>query len=1265
MATKPGVTESVTFDFLTGGGEMARTIAAKDWSQTPLGPIETWPESLRTTVSLCLASNFPISIVWGPERTQIYNDGYWPICGAKHPHAMGQDFRECWASAWPAIGNAFECAEKGKTCYLENQRMFLDRNGYLEETFFTFSFSPIRDENGVQGLFHPITENTASMLSERRTRALRDLAAAAQKAASVEASCAAAVEVLNGCALDVPFALLYLLDGDGEALELVGHAGIDAADAAKAARIRFSEAVVETLAEAMVSNRPQVVSDFAARLGVRADGPYPEAPSETIVLPLARSGLDWRAGVLVAGVSSRLPLNAAYRNFYDLLALQVATGIATARAFEEERQRAVELAEVDKAKTQFFSSVSHEFRTPLTLMLGPLEEMLARGSDIRTTSEEVDLVYRNALRLLRLVNSLLDFSRVEAGRAQAVFEPIDLAALTGDVASTFRSAMDKAGIQFVVDCPALPDLVYVDRSMWETVVLNLLSNALKFTFQGEIKVVLRMHSEKVVLMVTDTGTGIPASELPRMFERFYRVEGAHGRTFEGTGIGLSLVRELVTLHGGTVDVESEFGAGSSFTVSLPMGSGHLPSDRVSASRSIVGDAIVANRRSGFVAEALHWLDEKPEEKPVAAASTKRPRILVADDNADMRQYIERLLRADYDIESVSNGAEALEAARRNPPDLVLSDVMMPELDGFGLLDALRCDEHTRLVPVVLLSARAGEEARTQGIGAGADDYLVKPFAAKELLARVRTRIELAQIRRQLHEQEALRQNAEAIEQQWRLFDTALSHTPDHVYVFDASGRFIYANQAALSLWRKPKEDWVGKRLSELGFLPDTAATMERHVTEVVASAKPVQDEVVLTDADGEAHYFEYIFTPVFGDGGRVRAVAGTSRDVTERKKQEDRERKREEQTRDSARLESLGVMAGGIAHDFNNLLTGIFGNASLLVDKLSGRDGELAEQIVLGAQRAADLTRQMLAFAGKGNFEIQVFDLNTMIQENLALLRSSISRTVTLTPMLDFRPLFIQADRSQIQQIVMNFLINGSDAIGDRPGNITVRTCVMERGGEQWTLAPGRYAVLEVTDDGSGMTPEVKRKIFDPFFTTKFTGRGLGLAAVRGIVNKHKGEIEVESSPGVGTTFRVMLPEAAAPVVAKPATVSQARFRGSGETVLVVDDDAGVRAFAKAVLKMANFNVIEACDGAEALEVLRSDPSVQLVILDLTMPVMTGAQAVPLIQAIRPGIAIILSSGFIEDEVSERFASFQLAGFLQKPYNAKAILAKAQKALNV
>lgn len=213
--------------WLTGGGEMGKAVRAKDWSKTPLGPIESWPQSLRTAVSLALASNFPINIIWGPQRNQIYNDGYWPLCGAKHPHSMGQDYKECWLSAWPAIGGAFEYASHGETSFLVNQRMFLDRNGYLEETFFTFSHSPILDESGaVAGLFHPVTELTQQSLAERRLTILRDLSENTTQAKSVEDAARLVAETLKRSDLDLPFVLIYLLESDGTRARLAHSVGL-------------------------------------------------------------------------------------------------------------------------------------------------------------------------------------------------------------------------------------------------------------------------------------------------------------------------------------------------------------------------------------------------------------------------------------------------------------------------------------------------------------------------------------------------------------------------------------------------------------------------------------------------------------------------------------------------------------------------------------------------------------------------------------------------------------------------------------------------------------------------------------------------------------------------------------------------------------------------------------------------------------------------------------------------------------------------------
>ncbi|MDF3070072.1 MAG: pleC [Polyangiaceae bacterium] len=429
------------------------------------------------------------------------------------------------------------------------------------------------------------------------------------------------------------------------------------------------------------------------------------------------------------------------------------------------RNANTKLGELDTAKTAFFSNVSHEFRTPLTLILGPLESALSRDPAF-LDGEELAGVHRNALRLLRLVNSLLDFSRIEAGRLELRFAPTDLSTLTAGLGGAFQSLFDDAGLRLRVDCPPLPEPVYVDPAQWEKIVLNLVSNAFKFTFEGGVEVALSWHGDHVELHVRDTGTGIPEEELPRVFERFHRVQGAEGRSYEGSGIGLSLVNELARLHGGTVRVESAPGRGSTFTVSVPVGKSHLPPDKVAAGLS---PSVNDQALRGQLLEAKRWLKAQTMapstppprlqrlSSPPHSVSGSRGRILVADDNSDMREYIERLLAPHWAVQVVPDGRAALDAARESPPDLVLSDMMMPGMDGVSLLNELRADERTNTIPVILISARAGEEARLEGLETGADDYLIKPFAARELLTRVNTHLEMARVRRNAYDQLAAAQ----------------------------------------------------------------------------------------------------------------------------------------------------------------------------------------------------------------------------------------------------------------------------------------------------------------------------------------------------------------------------------------------------------------------------------------------------------------------------------------------------------------------------
>lgn len=872
------------------GGEMGNLMRSLDWSQTPLGDVTHWPQSLRSAVSILLPSKAQICLFWGLELIALYNDAYRPALASKHPWALGRPAREVWSEVWDALKPLLEgVVTTGEAFWARDYLFFLNRYGYSEETYFDVSYDPVRDESGeVGGVFCIVSETTGRVLGDRRLQSLGRLASETAQAKTVEAACRRAIQALATNAFDIPFALLYRVEADGKQATLVETTRIDAEISATPTNVDLTQANDNwELGQIHQTGQAVIVDDLATRFGALPRGTWDESPAAAWVVPLTQSGQPQIVGFLVLGINPHRAFENEYRGFFDLVVGHVATAIANARAFEEERQRVEALAELDRAKTAFFNNISHEFRTPLTLMLSPLEQTLAEfnKSIPAKARSQLELVQRNGKRLLKLVNTLLDFSRIEAGRTQANYEPTDLATYTAELASLFRSAVEQAGLQLTVDCPPLPEPIYVDRDMWEKIVLNLLSNAFKFTFEGEIAVVLHPVGDQVELVVRDTGTGIPAAELPKLFERFHRVEGARGRTFEGTGIGLSLVQELVHLQGGAIAVDSTLGQGSTFRVRLPMGTAHL------ANRLIESGAPSANAAGvrSYVQEALSWLPEEKFEDHTAVRLPKEPdahfstsaRILLVDDNPDMRNYLSHILSQFYEVELFADGETALAAAYARTPDLVLSDVMMPDMDGFELLRQLRLDPQTREIPILLLSARAGEESAVEGLEAGADDYLVKPFSARELLARVSANLELGRLR-----QTATR----------RRIDAVVSSVADFIYTFDLAGRFTYVNKPLLDLWQKSLSEAIGKNFFELDYPLELAARLQQQIQQVLATRQPLKDETPYTSAFGTRAY-EYIFVPLFDAEGAVEAIAGTSRDITERQQAEEALRRSEERYR--------------------------------------------------------------------------------------------------------------------------------------------------------------------------------------------------------------------------------------------------------------------------------------------------------------------------------------------------------------------------------
>ncbi|HEY4745171.1 MAG TPA: response regulator, partial [Desulfuromonadaceae bacterium] len=381
-------------------------------------------------------------------------------------------------------------------------------------------------------------------------------------------------------------------------------------------------------------------------------------------------------------------------------------------------------------------------------------------------------------------------------------------------------------------------------------------------------------------------------------------------------------------------------------------------------------------------------------------------------------------------------------------------------------------------------------------------------------------------------------------------------------------------------------------------------------------------------------------------------------DISEQKRAEEERLSLERQLLHAQKLESLGVLAGGIAHDFNNILMAIIGNSDLALMRINPESPAVdnLRSIETAAARAADLAKQMLAYSGKGAFVVENHDVNDLLEEMLHILQVSISKKAVLRLNLN-RPLPpVEADATQIRQIVMNLVINASEAIGDKSGVIAISTgcmdCARSYLKDVWldeNISEGLYVYIEVTDSGCGMDKETLAKLFDPFFTTKFTGRGLGMAAVLGIVRGHKGAIRVYSEPGKGSSFKILLPASGKPAEIFNHAGRHDDWRGSG-TVLLVDDEETIRGIGREMLKELGFDVVTANDGREAIEMYKSRSDIAFVILDLTMPHVDGEQCFRELRVVNPDIRVIMSSGFSEQEVTQKFVGKGLAGFIQKPY---------------
>ncbi|HEX4134818.1 MAG TPA: ATP-binding protein [Bryobacteraceae bacterium] len=1129
---------------LPANGEMAELIGTLDWSSTPIGAPENWPLALRTMAPILLANRFPQLLWWGPEYICIYNDAYIPILGNKHPWGLGRPVCECWSEVWdvlrPLIDRPFH---GGPATWIEDFELPLNRLGFMEETHFTVAYSAVPDEaapGGIGGVLATVHEITEKVFGQRRVAILRDLGTGATGAKTVDEACATAAATLKPHTKDIPFAILYVIDASGTHARLAASCGIDERGNMRPALIPLDNSDDQNaawpLADARRTGRMRLVEDLPSRFVDIPPGPWSDPPRRAAIVPIRSHIANQLSGFLVAGVSARIQFNEAYRNFLNLAATQIAAAISNAQSYQEERKRAEALAEIDRAKTAFFSNVSHEFRTPLTLMLGPLDDALANSHGVLPMGAAASLAvaHRNALRLLKLVNTMLDFSRIEAGRAQACYQPVDLAALTEELASNFQSLCDKAGLRLTVHC-AHGEPVYVDRDMWEKIVLNLLSNAFKFTFRGGIEVRLEGTEGQAVLSVRDTGVGIPDRELPHMFERFHRIEHNgidhhKGRTHEGTGIGLALVQELAKLHGGTVSVESKEGEGSTFRVAIPRGKAHLDPERIGDSSPVDSTPAMP---AAFIEEAMRWLPDEilpdgtlPNDafgesrrtglsEGGAEQKHGKSRILWADDNADMRAYVSRLLRERFNVEAVPDGNAALIAARMHKPDLILTDVMMPGLDGFGLLRELRADPQLGDIPVILLSARAGEEARIEGMQAGADDYLTKPFSARQLLGLVESHLKMSAFRREMAEA------AKRAERNASLLASIVESSDDAIISKDLDGTIMSWNQGAERLFGYNADEVVGQSITLL--IPPDRLDEEPEILARLRRGERVEHfETIRVRRDGVLLNISLTISPIRDAQGRIVGASKTARDITEHVRQQQALKEANAALRQAN--SDLQQFAYSASHDLQEPLRMVRAYSELLQRRFGGQLGQDGDEFIRhtvdGAIRMDNLLRDLRTYiriSAADRKSGEETDAGEVLNKALANLQSVIDASgasIHAAPLPRVRML-----EFELQQVFQNLIVNAIRYRASEPPDIHISA----------TPRDGAW-LFSVQDNGIGIEPQFRDQIFGIFkrlhTNTAYPGTGIGLAICQRIFERAGGRIWVESESGKGSTFYFTIPAA-------------------------------------------------------------------------------------------------------------------------------------------
>ncbi|GAA5982210.1 hypothetical protein JCM5350_007698 [Sporobolomyces pararoseus] len=1291
-----------------GNTEMASRIREHAWEQTELGPTRDWPVCLRTTISSIIASPFRECILWGPNKIIIYNDRYIETAQKKHPELLGVSAKICWAELWDELEPVANRALGGECVSFNDHFLVMERDGFLEETYHSFTYAPLRDgaTGDVVGILNLSIEATAAVVAARRLSTVRDLIQMTSLARTVEEFATSAIKAIAKNPYDIPFAILYHVEevvrkpttkevragkstSERKTVKLsckssigIGHehpflvheafcdltpprsrhsssSASTTTSGSTATAMDIRERLLDSgssssptpparlgspqpnkptpdwmwpFEEACLKRQPVQVEDLG-QLGEQLDQRgWEQRATSAVVIPI-RIDADESStptAVIVLGVNpmaKRLEENPLMKTFFDLISRHVAIGLYSVLAAEQDRRRAEELLSLDRAKSNFFSSVSHDLRTPLTLILSPLGDILEPNQKklLRPDhAEKLSLVQKHANRLLNMVNKLLDFSSVEGGRMTFRFSPVKIGNITRELASLFVDAIERARIEYIIECdddPADAYPIYLAPELWEKIMMNILGNALKYTQRGRITVSLKSTRGEAVLTIADTGVGIPQDELGKIFERFHRVQTSSKSTTMSTGIGLALTLELVKLIGGQLEVESELGKGSTFTVRLPRGYSHLPIEQVDHTQE-EALSTYTGRNLSVIEEAAGWRLDTLAESPApgsnaSSSSGSRPppsissqhsgsgsgedylgsedvlslknrTIVLIDDSRDLRNYMTSLLSTHFTVIPFADPIQALEYVETTPPSLVVTDSMMPGLSGMQLTSAIRQNPRISFLPVVMVSAQAGLEARAEALEGGLDDYLVKPFQPRELIARVKVHLQLGLMRAELEKRVEERTRA-LIDSESRnralaeRYSTLSTVSPVGIVQIDQEGHLVYANPAWFAISGhnpdSPLSEWKND------FVPEDRPRLDRLWQSVVIEGQSV--DVPDRQFRFKTGKWAQLEIRASAEVGLPAGWVGALTDITQQKKIEELHiRNVEERMRDvEENRRQMEDFLDFSSHENRNPLSGVWQNAEVVnaslekyVDLLEElKDGEVPPPDALKAlhdemlENIEAMESILLCTAHQGRIADDIlnvsklsmglltinlvpFELVPRIVEAKRMFEAECAqkqidlRLIAGSSVNDLNSNWITADPARLHQILLNFLSNSIKYTTDIPHRkITIRieaysSRPAERSGVMRVSSLGSdsqeenpnsvWIVVGVADNGRGLSDEELRKLFARFSQANPrsdqvrypTSSGLGLYISKKLVELHSGFIEVESRLGVGSVFSFAIP---------------------------------------------------------------------------------------------------------------------------------------------